>query len=377
MPGLRRPGGQGLFPQLPGDRLQRLRPVRRRREVELLGSDISDWRITFVDTGLHTEIGERLRRVRPHLEERRDVPRHTTATCSPTPRWTTSSTTFRGADAVGVAAGDPPPGSFHVVMRTTTTASSGFQPARDLNMRDQRRVLRLPPGDLRLPRGGRGPRHATVPPGGRRGPDARLPVRRVLGADGHAQGARLTSRPLLSPVPARGPCGATSRRRPAAAASSVPGWWPTLSGSRLPDGSARRSSARRPPRRHRDRLRRNAAGAPAAARRVSVHCLVLTGRPSASVEARHAAADCSDGPTASIDVRPRLPRRAPARHWHESSRPSRTRRGRPAPDVVFAPRVDDSHQDHRLLGRAGADGLARLARSCTTRSPSGTVTSAA
>jgi glucose-1-phosphate cytidylyltransferase len=37
------------------------------RDVELLGSDISDWRITFVDTGVQSSIGERLRRVRPYL----------------------------------------------------------------------------------------------------------------------------------------------------------------------------------------------------------------------------------------------------------------------------------------------------------------------
>ncbi len=36
------------------------------RQIELLGSDIEDWRITFADTGLDTTIGERLRRVR-HL----------------------------------------------------------------------------------------------------------------------------------------------------------------------------------------------------------------------------------------------------------------------------------------------------------------------
>lgn len=35
--------------------------------VELLNSDITDWTITFVDTGLETPIGERLRRVRQHL----------------------------------------------------------------------------------------------------------------------------------------------------------------------------------------------------------------------------------------------------------------------------------------------------------------------
>jgi glucose-1-phosphate cytidylyltransferase len=38
------------------------------RTVELLGSDIQDWRITFADTGLHATIGERLLAVRRHLE---------------------------------------------------------------------------------------------------------------------------------------------------------------------------------------------------------------------------------------------------------------------------------------------------------------------
>jgi glucose-1-phosphate cytidylyltransferase len=38
------------------------------QDVELLSSDIDDWRITFVDTGTHANIGQRLRAVRPHLE---------------------------------------------------------------------------------------------------------------------------------------------------------------------------------------------------------------------------------------------------------------------------------------------------------------------
>ncbi len=37
------------------------------RRVELLNRDIDDWRITFVDTGLHTSVGQRLRAVRSHL----------------------------------------------------------------------------------------------------------------------------------------------------------------------------------------------------------------------------------------------------------------------------------------------------------------------
>ena len=39
------------------------------REVKLFSTDISDWRITFVDTGLNSPIGERLRRVRRFVED--------------------------------------------------------------------------------------------------------------------------------------------------------------------------------------------------------------------------------------------------------------------------------------------------------------------
>jgi glucose-1-phosphate cytidylyltransferase len=38
------------------------------RKIHLLKRDIDDWRITFVDTGLKANIGERLRAVRNHLE---------------------------------------------------------------------------------------------------------------------------------------------------------------------------------------------------------------------------------------------------------------------------------------------------------------------
>src|SRR6266571_1210096 len=38
------------------------------RDVELLSSDIDEWRITFADTGLHAGIGQRLRAARKYLE---------------------------------------------------------------------------------------------------------------------------------------------------------------------------------------------------------------------------------------------------------------------------------------------------------------------
>lgn len=38
------------------------------KEIELLNSDLDDWNITFVDTGMTSNIGERLKRVKPYLE---------------------------------------------------------------------------------------------------------------------------------------------------------------------------------------------------------------------------------------------------------------------------------------------------------------------
>jgi glucose-1-phosphate cytidylyltransferase len=36
-------------------------------KVELLGSDMDDWHVTFLDTGIQTSIGDRLRKARPHI----------------------------------------------------------------------------------------------------------------------------------------------------------------------------------------------------------------------------------------------------------------------------------------------------------------------
>src|SRR5512144_376984 len=42
--------------------------IRGGREVKLYNSDISDWNISFVDTGLHSNVGTRLKAVQQHLE---------------------------------------------------------------------------------------------------------------------------------------------------------------------------------------------------------------------------------------------------------------------------------------------------------------------
>ena len=38
------------------------------KKIKLLASDIDDWRITFVDTGMHSNLGQRLMRVRKHVD---------------------------------------------------------------------------------------------------------------------------------------------------------------------------------------------------------------------------------------------------------------------------------------------------------------------
>ena len=37
--------------------------------IELLNSDIDDWKITFVETGIHSNIGQRLKAVEHHLKD--------------------------------------------------------------------------------------------------------------------------------------------------------------------------------------------------------------------------------------------------------------------------------------------------------------------
>ena len=84
------------------------------RQIELLGSDIQDWRITFADTGLDTTIGERLSLVRHHLEgEELFLANYgDTLTDAPLDRIVAEA---RANDAVATLLSVRPPYSFHVV----------------------------------------------------------------------------------------------------------------------------------------------------------------------------------------------------------------------------------------------------------------------
>jgi glucose-1-phosphate cytidylyltransferase len=84
------------------------------REVDLLHRDIDDWRITFLDTGLHANVGMRLRAARPQVEgEELFLANYgDTLTNAPLDELIDD---FRGRDAVGAFVRVPPTYSFHAV----------------------------------------------------------------------------------------------------------------------------------------------------------------------------------------------------------------------------------------------------------------------
>jgi len=100
-------------------------------EVKLFSTDISDWRITFVDTGLNSPIGERLRRVRRFVEDEpmfmanyADV-----LTDAPLPD---TVTRFEASDAVASLLAVPPQSSHHVVDIGDDGVIMQVTPMRDL-----------------------------------------------------------------------------------------------------------------------------------------------------------------------------------------------------------------------------------------------------
>ena len=80
----------------------------------------------------------------------------------------------------------------------------------------------------------------------------------------------------------------------------------------------------------------------------SVHAVILTGAAERVAEAEKALP--SFFPAATVDVHGLPDGRLPA-HWAEAKEILEDQAGRLAPDLVFAPRTDDAHQDHRLLGK--------------------------
>jgi glucose-1-phosphate cytidylyltransferase len=100
-------------------------------EVKLFSTDISEWRITFVDTGLNSAIGERLRRVRRFVEgESMFMANYADVlTDAPLPDIIAR---FAVSDAVASLLAVPPQSSHHVVDIGDDGVISQVTPMRDL-----------------------------------------------------------------------------------------------------------------------------------------------------------------------------------------------------------------------------------------------------
>jgi glucose-1-phosphate cytidylyltransferase len=106
--------------------------------IELLSSDISEWRITFVDTGIETAIGERLRRVRRFLDDDGVFLANYGDVLTDAPLDGIIGRLL-ASDAVGSLLAVPPQDSFHVVevadAEGDDTRITGFTPVGDMRMR--------------------------------------------------------------------------------------------------------------------------------------------------------------------------------------------------------------------------------------------------
>lgn len=99
-------------------------------QVDLHGRDIADWRITFVDTGLNSNVGERLRRVRPYVEDEEYFLANYTDGLTDLPL--DEHIAFaKEKDRVACFLSVRPTASFHVVKWGEDGLVTGISPARD------------------------------------------------------------------------------------------------------------------------------------------------------------------------------------------------------------------------------------------------------
>jgi glucose-1-phosphate cytidylyltransferase len=103
------------------------------QHVDMLSTDISNWSITFIDTGLDTAIGERLRRVRPYLEEDEVFLANYGDVLTDAPM-NDLIDGFLETDAVGSLLAVKPQDSFHIVDMADGNRVTGLTPVADMQM---------------------------------------------------------------------------------------------------------------------------------------------------------------------------------------------------------------------------------------------------
>jgi glucose-1-phosphate cytidylyltransferase len=104
------------------------------RKVDLLGSDIQDWKITFVDTGLSSNVGGRLKAVQPLLKGEEMFLANYSDGLSDLPL-PAMIDVFRRQDAVACFAGVAPTQSFHLVSVEDGGRVKSIQHVKNVGMR--------------------------------------------------------------------------------------------------------------------------------------------------------------------------------------------------------------------------------------------------
>ena len=99
-------------------------------KVELLSRDLDDWRITFVDTGLHSNIGQRLVKVRKFLEGEEDFLANYADALTDLPL-NEHIADFRARDVVASFLAVPTAESFHGVYADDNGTVTAFGRMRD------------------------------------------------------------------------------------------------------------------------------------------------------------------------------------------------------------------------------------------------------
>ena len=182
-------------------------------KVHLLKTDIHNWNITFVDTGLRASIGERLRAVRHLLRDDEMFLANygDTLTDADLPAMIARA---KEADVTASFLAVRPNHSFHVVSMDDAGVVRGLHDVLALRHLDQRRLLRPAPGAPRPAASRRGPRRGAPPATPRRRQGARAAARGLLGPDGHPQGQAVAREPARERHGAVAGVGPRPRRRP-------------------------------------------------------------------------------------------------------------------------------------------------------------------
>ena len=107
----------------------------RRGAVELQGSDIGDWTIHFVNTGLESPIGERLRRVRHHVEGEEMFLANYADVLTDAPL-DDMVAAFRASDATASLLAVPPQAVFHIVDVDGEKKVNSIYPVTDMDIRE-------------------------------------------------------------------------------------------------------------------------------------------------------------------------------------------------------------------------------------------------